>query len=83
MVYASKADAGEQADGSANSGFGGLSLTETLRGDANLTVPYKANRMVLFDSSLYHRTDDFRFKRGYRNRRINLTYLYGSAAVRS
>ena len=40
-------------------------------------VTYKANRMVMFDSQLFHETDKIRFKKGYRNRRINLTFLYG------
>ena len=42
-----------------------------------LRVPYKRNRAVIFDSSLLHETDRFRFKRGYRHRRINLTLLFG------
>jgi len=44
---------------------------------ANVTVPYKENRAVMFDSALFHHTDKFRFKKGYENRRINLTILYG------
>lgn len=44
---------------------------------ANVTVPYRENRAVMFDSALFHHTDNFRFKKGYRNRRINLTILYG------
>ena len=40
-------------------------------------MPYKRNRAVIFDSSLLHETDRFRFKRGYRHRRINLTLLFG------
>lgn len=47
-------------------------------GRKNITVPYRQNRMVLFDSHRFHRTDSYRFKRGYRNRRINLTLLYGT-----
>ena len=46
-------------------------------GPEPLRVPYKRNRCVVFDSSLLHETDDFRFKPGYRNRRINLTFLFG------
>jgi hypothetical protein len=46
-------------------------------GFANVTIPYKENRAVLFDSALFHTTDHFRFKKGYTNRRINLTLLYG------
>jgi len=44
---------------------------------ANVTVPYKMNRAVIFDSALFHHTDKFNFKKGYKNRRINLTILYG------
>lgn len=44
---------------------------------ANVTIPYRANRAVIFDSSLFHQTDNFQFKKGYENRRINLTILYG------
>lgn len=40
-------------------------------------VPYRANRCVLFDSSLIHVTDVMRFKPGYENRRVNVTLLYG------
>ena len=42
-------------------------------------VPYRANRAVLFDSSLLHQTDpDFAFLPGYDNHRINLTLLFGN-----
>ncbi len=40
-------------------------------------VPYRENRCVLFDSSLFHATDTCRFKPGYTNRRVNVTLLYG------
>lgn len=53
-------------------------MRELWFGRKNITVPYLQNRMVLFDSHRFHRTDSYRFKRGYRNRRINLTLLYGS-----
>jgi tetratricopeptide (TPR) repeat protein len=41
------------------------------------TVPYRANRAVVFDSDLFHETDRIAFKDGYANRRINVTLLYG------
>lgn len=44
---------------------------------ANVTVPHRQNRCVLFDSALFHNTDKLDFKKGYENRRINLTFLYG------
>ena len=47
-------------------------------GYKNVTVPYRQNRIVIFDSKLFHKTDEFRFKEGYENRRINLTFLYGT-----
>lgn len=47
-------------------------------GYANITVPHKQNRAVIFDSALFHHTDNFSFKKGYENRRINLTLLYGN-----
>lgn len=42
-----------------------------------VTVPYRANRAVIFDSDLFHETDRMDFKPGYENRRINVTLLYG------
>ena len=42
-----------------------------------ITVLYRANRAVIFDSDLFHKTDRIDFKPGYLNRRINITMLYG------
>ena len=42
-----------------------------------VTVPYRSNRAVIFDSDLFHETDRIAFKEGYLNRRINITLLYG------
>jgi Flp pilus assembly protein TadD len=42
-----------------------------------VTIPYRANRAVIFDSDLFHETDIIRFKPGYQNRRINVTLLFG------
>jgi tetratricopeptide (TPR) repeat protein len=47
------------------------------KGARSLTVPYRANRAVIFDSDLFHETDKIRFKDGYLNRRINVTMLFG------
>ena len=46
-----------------------------------ITVPHRANRAVIFDSDLFHETDDIDFKEGYLNRRINITMLYGRRTV--
>ena len=45
-----------------------------------ITVPYRCNRAVIFDSDLFHETDAIHFRDGYRNRRINVTLLYGRRA---
>jgi TPR repeat len=47
------------------------------KGAKSITVPYRSNRAMVFASHLFHETDQFHFKPGYTNRRINLTMLYG------
>ena len=42
-------------------------------------VPYRENRCVLFDSTLFHTTDEIHFKPGYCNRRVNVTLLFGKS----
>jgi tetratricopeptide (TPR) repeat protein len=42
----------------------------------SIKVPYKANRVVIFNSKLYHATDEINFKNSYINRRVNVTLLY-------
>ena len=40
-------------------------------------ITYKSNRAVIFNSNLFHASDNFHFKKNYENRRINITLLYG------
>ena len=42
-----------------------------------MEVPYRENRCVIFRSDLLHETAPLHFKPGYRNRRINLTFMFG------
>lgn len=42
-----------------------------------MVVPHAENRVVLFNSDLFHETDTIEFKPGYENRRINVTMLFG------
>jgi hypothetical protein len=42
-----------------------------------VTVPYRENRAVIFNGNYFHQTDRFSFKKGYKNRRINVTFLFG------
>ena len=48
--------------------------------ERSLKVPNRANRMLMFDSRLFHETDIYKFAPGFTNRRINLTMLYGQGA---
>jgi len=43
----------------------------------SIRIPYRANRAVIFDSDLFHETDEMSFAAGYENRRINITLLFG------
>ncbi len=54
-------------------------IREFLRdtGARKVVVPHRQNRCVVFNSDLFHRTDDIRFRAGYEHRRINITMLYG------
>lgn len=45
--------------------------------DDRVVVPHRCNRMVMFNSNLVHKTDDFAFRPGFTNRRINVTMLFG------
>ena len=67
-----------------NTDTGNLVREQLLRptGFANVTVPYQCNRAVIFDSALFHQTDKFQFRKGYTNRRINLTLLYGDMQLK-
>jgi tetratricopeptide (TPR) repeat protein len=47
-------------------------------GARKTVVPHRQNRCVVFNSDLFHRTDDIRFRDGYEHRRINITMLYGT-----
>ncbi|MEN7343036.1 MAG: tetratricopeptide repeat protein [Pseudomonadota bacterium] len=42
-----------------------------------IRIPHRANRIVIFNSNLFHRTDDIHFKDDFLSRRYNMTLLYG------
>lgn len=50
------------------------------RGATSITVPYRQNRAVVFNSDLFHATAKVRFRPEYENHRINITMLYGDRA---
>lgn len=41
-----------------------------------ITIDYKFNRVIIFDSLFFHKTNPITCKPGYENRRINYTFLY-------
>ena len=43
----------------------------------SVRIPYRENRALVFNSDLFHETDQIAFRPGYENRRINVTLLYG------
>eukprot|EP00930_Biecheleria_cincta_P047352 TRINITY_DN32805_c0_g1_i1.p1 TRINITY_DN32805_c0_g1~~TRINITY_DN32805_c0_g1_i1.p1 ORF type:complete len:451 (+),score=65.05 TRINITY_DN32805_c0_g1_i1:98-1450(+) len=51
-------------------------------GCATVMIPWRPNRAVIYVSSFYHRTEPFRFKPDFPNRRTFLTFLYGKPASR-
>ena len=53
----------------------------SLNGASAVSVPYRTNRAVLFDSRLFHETDKPDFAPGYQNHRINITMLFGEGAT--
>ncbi len=52
-------------------------LDPYVAGDDRLVVPHRCNRLVMFNSNLVHKTDDFSFQPGFTHRRINVTMLFG------
>jgi hypothetical protein len=43
---------------------------------APISIPYRFNRLVVFNSMFFHKTQPVKAKPGYENRRINYTFLY-------
>jgi len=43
----------------------------------SLKIKYKQNRAILFDSTLFHETDNIDFEDSYEGRRVNITFLFG------
>lgn len=52
-------------------------IEEYIAGTESVEIPYKQNRAVIFNSNLFHKTQDYRFEDKYESRRINITMLFG------
>ena len=57
-------------------------IEDYLRGNGAraITIPYRENRAIVFNSDLFHATAPIRFRPEYENRRVNITLLYGDRA---
>jgi hypothetical protein len=42
-----------------------------------ITIPYRQNRAIIFNSDLFHATSRIHFRPEYENRRVNVTMLFG------
>ncbi len=51
-------------------------INEEVKNSDYVKVEYKSNRAVIFNSKLYHVTDEIDFKDNYKDRRVNVTFLY-------
>lgn len=47
-------------------------------GAKTVKIPYRTNRPVIFNSDLFHETDEIAFRDDYLSRPINMALLYGS-----
>lgn len=65
-------------------GADGEALRQALQesGAQTLTIAYRQNRAILFDSSLYHESTGTNFAPGYENHRVNVTMLFGERTRR-
>lgn len=86
VVYKTKADASwnfqEMNSHSFDSKAKAFRDTMTSDPKAAVRIPYRANRAVIFDSTLFHKTDKFDFKPTFTGRRVNLTMLFGTRTSR-
>jgi hypothetical protein len=48
-----------------------------------LRISYRRNRLVLFNSDLFHATEEVRFRPDYESHRINVTLLFGDRQLDS
>ena len=51
-------------------------MSKEVENSEYIKVPYQSNRVVIFNSKLYHATDKIEFKDNYIDRRVNVTFLY-------
>ena len=50
-------------------------------GYRNTTIPYRSNRVVMFQSDLLHKSQPFAFSPAYEQSRVNLAFLFGKRVL--
>jgi hypothetical protein len=54
-----------------------------VRGPREMRIPYRRNRLVVFNSDLFHATEEVLFRPSYESHRINVTMLFGDRQMDS
>lgn len=57
-------------------------MQQFIKGVEPVCVPYRQNRVVIFNSRLFHATQPFDFEPGFAQERINVTLLFGRQPLR-
>ena len=53
-------------------------INDFLEDADTMTIPHRENRAILFHSNLFHKSDLIDFKQGFKNRRMNVTLIFGT-----
>jgi hypothetical protein len=75
-VQAKRRAAGVSSSGGGSGDDVPLPPDEEAQSATSVRIAHRQNRCLLFSGRRFHQSDAMQFKRGYRNRRINLTFLY-------
>jgi hypothetical protein len=52
-------------------------INSFLESAETMTIPHRQNRALLFNSNLFHKSDDLHFRDEFESRRMNVTMLFG------
>lgn len=62
--------------------IGGAAMRRFVADVEPICVPYRQNRVVIFNSRLFHATQPAEFAPGFLNQRLNITLLFGKQPLR-
>ncbi len=64
-----------------NADRGRMEAFLTRSGAVPTVIPYRCNRLVLFEANLFHHTQRGCFRPGFVDQRMNMTLLFGQPAA--